>query len=234
MGGPGCPARLPGPQEPGPGAPGRSGRAPNPTRRTHPGVGAGERRHCGAGQLQPKRSRGGGRGAGTSVDSPRWVRIFRMTTGSSIVAITTRAARTGGANRPGNASRALLTARRCPAVVDSILPGGGLHGFRGGPLSPEQAQVRRGEIPSSFAAERTESCRRITLSRRLKSTRSGGRRTPRAPASAPSSAETKMRAEGDPSSRPSSSFRPSADPPSPTEEEPSSLARVDGSAAVTR
>jgi hypothetical protein len=30
------------------------------------------------GQFQPNRSRGGGRGAGTSVGSPRWVRIFRM------------------------------------------------------------------------------------------------------------------------------------------------------------
>src|SRR5262245_39564416 len=42
----------------------------------------------GRGQLQSNRSDGGGRGAGTSVGSPRWVRIFRMTTGSSMVATT--------------------------------------------------------------------------------------------------------------------------------------------------
>src|SRR5262245_41097078 len=42
----------------------------------------------GRGQLQSNRSDGGGRGAGTSLGSPRWVRIFRMTTGSSMVATT--------------------------------------------------------------------------------------------------------------------------------------------------
>ena len=36
-------------------------------------------------QPQSNRSGGGGRGVGTSVMSPRWVRIFRMTTGSSMV-----------------------------------------------------------------------------------------------------------------------------------------------------
>src|SRR5262245_39558167 len=39
-------------------------------------------------QLQPNRSAGGGLGAGTAVGSPRWVRIRRMTTGSSMVATT--------------------------------------------------------------------------------------------------------------------------------------------------
>src|SRR5262245_28148215 len=38
--------------------------------------------------VRTNRSAGGGRGVGTSVGSPRWVRIFRMTTGSSIVATT--------------------------------------------------------------------------------------------------------------------------------------------------
>src|SRR5262245_63802561 len=41
------------------------------------------------GQIQSNRSEGGGRGAGTSVGSPRWVRMRRMTTGSSML-VTTR------------------------------------------------------------------------------------------------------------------------------------------------
>jgi len=35
-------------------------------------------------QLQSNRSDGGGRGADTSVGSPRWVRILRITMGSSL------------------------------------------------------------------------------------------------------------------------------------------------------
>jgi len=48
----------------------------------------GEKRVGGGTQLQSNRSDGGGRGAYASVGSPRWVRILRITMGSSMVATT--------------------------------------------------------------------------------------------------------------------------------------------------
>jgi putative iron-dependent peroxidase len=87
-GGPGYPERCLGSAEPVVGtgrarAAERRMRVHGHTRASSAGEASG---HGGRDQLQSNRSRGGGRGAGTSVGSPRWLRIFRMTTGSSIVA----------------------------------------------------------------------------------------------------------------------------------------------------
>jgi hypothetical protein len=79
------------PLAPGPpsGARPGGGQSPDTAGRTHPGRRRGNTAAAGRGlQLQSNRSDGGGRGAGTSVGSSRWVRILRVTTGSSMVANT--------------------------------------------------------------------------------------------------------------------------------------------------
>jgi hypothetical protein len=82
---PGCPERSPGGEVGGRGAgPGLGECQTRASGRTS-GASAGRRRRA---QLQSNRSGGGGRGGGTSVGSPRWVRIFRMRTRSSMVAMT--------------------------------------------------------------------------------------------------------------------------------------------------
>jgi hypothetical protein len=61
-------------------------------------------------QLQSNRSAGGGRGAAAAVGSPRWVRIFRMTTGSD----SSEAVAHSGLHREACA---------CPHVADTIAKG---------------------------------------------------------------------------------------------------------------
>src|SRR5262245_44002850 len=75
-----------------PGAVGRGAERPEQAADTvggrTPGGARGSATTGGRAQFQPNRSDGGGRGAGTAVGSPRWLRIRRMTRGSSMVATT--------------------------------------------------------------------------------------------------------------------------------------------------
>jgi hypothetical protein len=137
------------------------GRAPDAGERTHSGRQRGKDGAGGRAQLQPNRSDGGGRGAGTWVGRPRWVRILRITTGSSMLPTggraTTRPHAAAGCARP---RRYLAAARLGP----DPLGGPGVHCLRGLPRGPGGAKRARrtaSQASPSLCTSQTTKARRV-------------------------------------------------------------------------
>jgi hypothetical protein len=167
----------------------------------HLSVSVGKTIAGGRAQLQSNRSGGGGRGAGTLVSSPRWVRIFRMTTGSSMVATTRmrpphrRQASTSTANVWRKQVRPRPGAPRGSHARRAGGGGGVLHGHGGGRLSTRcrtgrprltRTSLDRHDGPGSMGAgplqpagsprlaRRSQRLRRAARDRRVGPGRGGG------------------------------------------------------------